>query len=157
MFCDEALEAVEPIAAGDLKPEGRIAEHLASCPNCAAALADAEQVDQLLRARSVPAPPVQFTSRTLTRIRRARWRSDQVLDFGFNAALLLVFAGAVGLVWTLMARTGLAAVATDVTDLFSSGFAALARQVFPSLPLYIAASALVGVALGVWWWAEAKR
>ena len=30
MFCDEALDAVEAIAAGDLTPDGRVAEHLTS-------------------------------------------------------------------------------------------------------------------------------
>src|ERR671938_624812 len=38
MFCDEALDAVEAIAGGELIPDGRIAHHLATCPNCAAAL-----------------------------------------------------------------------------------------------------------------------
>jgi hypothetical protein len=33
VFCDEALDAVEAIAAGDLTADGRIAEHLATCPN----------------------------------------------------------------------------------------------------------------------------
>ena len=38
MFCDEALDAVEAIAAGDMTVDGRIADHLATCPNCASAL-----------------------------------------------------------------------------------------------------------------------
>ena len=38
MFCDEALDAVEAIASGDLTPEGRVAEHFTSCRQCAAAL-----------------------------------------------------------------------------------------------------------------------
>jgi hypothetical protein len=38
MFCDEALDAVEAIAAGDVTPDGRVAEHLTTCQNCAAAL-----------------------------------------------------------------------------------------------------------------------
>ena len=28
MFCDEALDAVEAIAAGDLTPDGRVAEQV---------------------------------------------------------------------------------------------------------------------------------
>jgi len=38
MFCDEILELIEPIAAGDLAPDGRMSAHLASCAGCAAAL-----------------------------------------------------------------------------------------------------------------------
>ena len=87
MFCDEALDAVEAIAAGDLTPDGRVAEHLTTCPNCAAALVSARALERMLRVRSIPKPPAQFTTRTLARVRRARWRSEQFLDVGFNVAI----------------------------------------------------------------------
>ncbi|MCU1385619.1 MAG: hypothetical protein JWL71_4316, partial [Acidobacteria bacterium] len=107
MFCDEALDTVEAIAAGDLTPDGRVASHLATCPQCALALVRARQLEASLRQRAVPTPPAQFTSRTLARIRRARWRTDQFLDVGFNLAIgALVFAVFVG-VWMLLHRTGL--------------------------------------------------
>ena len=44
MFCDEALDAVEAIAAGELMPDGRVASHLATCSNCASALVSARQL-----------------------------------------------------------------------------------------------------------------
>jgi predicted anti-sigma-YlaC factor YlaD len=154
MFCDEALDAVEAIAAGDVTPEGRIAEHLASCPNCAAALVSARQLERLLRQRGVPAPSPQFTSRTLTRVRRARWRSDQFLDVGFNLTIILVVTAMFGGVWMLLHRSGLATVSGDAVNLFSSGLVVLIRRVAPSLPLYAGAAALVVSALGIWWWAE---
>ena len=72
MFCDEALDTVEAIAAGELSADGRVAAHLASCPNCALALEGARQVERSLRQRQVPSPPAQFTTRTLARVRRAR-------------------------------------------------------------------------------------
>jgi predicted anti-sigma-YlaC factor YlaD len=154
MFCDEALDAVEAIAAGDLTPDGRVAEHLASCPNCASALVSARQLERVLQRRGVPAPPSQFTARTLTRVRRARWRTDQFLDVGFNIAIILVVVAVVGGVWMLLNRTGLAAVSTDAVDLFGSAFVTLVRRVAPSLPLYAGAAALLVSALGIWWWAE---
>jgi len=154
MFCDEALESVEAIAAGELTPDGRIGAHLASCPNCASALEAARTLERLLRDRPVPAPPPQFTARTLTRVRRARWRSEQFLDAGFNLVILLVVAAIVGAIWLLLHRSGLSAVGTDAVDLFSSGFVAVVRRVAPSLPLYAGATALLVTALGIWWWAE---
>lgn len=154
MFCDEALDTVEAIAAGDLTPDGRVASHLATCPNCALALVRARQLEASLRQRAVPAAPAQFTTRTLARIRRARWRNDQFLDVGFNVAIgVLVFA-VFGGIWMLLHRSGLAAVSGDAVNVFGSGFVALARRAAPALPLYVGAAALLVSALGIWWWAE---
>ena len=154
MFCDEALDTVEAIAAGELQPDGRVAAHLASCPNCAKALVDARQLEASLRRRAAPAAPAQFTSRTLAKIRRAKWRSDQFLDLGFNIAILLVVVSVLGGVWMLLHRTGLASVSGDAVNVVGGGFVALARRVAPSLPLYAGALALLVSALGIWWWAE---
>lgn len=154
MFCDEALDAVEAIAGGDLTADGRIAEHLATCPNCASALVRARQLERVLQRRGVPQPPSQFTARTLARVRRARWRSDQFLDVGFNLAVILIVVAVFGGVWMLLNRSGLVAVSTDAVDLFGSAFATLVRRVAPSLPLYAGAAALLASALGLWWWAE---
>jgi hypothetical protein len=154
MFCDEALDSVEAIAAGDVKPEGRIAEHLATCADCGAALESARQVDRLLRERPVPAAPTQFTARTIGRVRRARWRSEQVVDAGFNVAIALIIAGVAVAIWMFAHRTGLAVVTTDAVGLFAGSLGAVAQRVGPSLPLYAGATALVATALGIWWWAE---
>ena len=154
MFCDETLDAIEAIAAGELTPEGRVALHLTSCRNCAAALESARRLDKMLAARPVPKPPQQFTIRTMTRIRRARWRSDQFLDVGFNVAVALVVLGIMGSGWLLLDRSGLTAVSGDLIDLIESVGMALAQRVAPSLPVYAAAAALVVTALGIWWWAE---
>jgi predicted anti-sigma-YlaC factor YlaD len=154
MFCDEALETVEAVAAGEFLPEGRIADHLATCPNCAAALDSARRLERLLQARAAPRPPAHFTARTLTRIRRARWRSEQFLDIGFNVAIAAIVAAVVGGIWMLLNRSGLAAVSSDVVALFETGVITLAHRAAPSVPLYAGASALVVTALGLWWWAE---
>ncbi|HEX3646083.1 MAG TPA: hypothetical protein VHT95_10775 [Vicinamibacterales bacterium] len=154
MFCDEALDTVEAIAAGDLTADGRVAAHLASCPNCALALEDARRLEASLRRRAAPAAPAEFTSRTLARIRRARWRSDQFLDVGFNVAIGLVVVSVLAGVWMLLHRTGLVSVSGDAVNVFGSGFVALARRVAPALPLYVGAAALLVSALGIWWWAE---
>ena len=108
----------------------------------------------MLADRPVPKPPQQFTIRTMTRIRRARWRSDQFLDVGFNVAIALVVIGIIGSGWLLLDRSGLTAVSGDLVNLIESGGMALAQRVAPSLPVYAAAAALVVTALGIWWWAE---
>jgi anti-sigma factor RsiW len=154
MFCDEALDAVEAIAAEDVAPEGRVAAHLASCPNCAAALESARALERRLQRRAVPAAPAQFTSRTLARVRRARWRSDQFLDVGFNVAIAVVVVAVVAGIWLVLHRTGLAAVSNDAVDIFGSVLVTFARRVGPSLPLYAGATAVLATALGIWWWAE---
>lgn len=154
MFCDEVLDRVEAIAAGEVMPEGRVAEHLASCAGCAAALESARRLERLLRDRPAPAAPAQFTTRTLSRVRRARWRTEQFLDAGFNLAIALIVAGVIAAIWMLAHRTGLAAVSNDAVELMASGLGAFARRFGPSLPLYAGAMALVATALGIWWWAE---
>ena len=154
MFCDEALDAVEAIAGGELIPDGRIAHHLATCPNCAAALDTAKKLEQMLQTRPVPRPSAQFTARTLTRVRRARWHSEQMFDAGFNVAVVLVVVAVFGGIWMLLHQSGLASVSGDAVELFGTGVATLARRVAPSLPLYAGATALLVTALGLWWWAE---
>jgi anti-sigma factor RsiW len=154
MFCDQIVELLEPIAAGDLEPDEGVKRHLASCPHCAEALASARRVDHLLRTRGVPAPPAQFTSRTLARIRRDRWRREQFLDAGFNVATVTVIGGIVLAVWMIMDRSGLSAISGDIVDLLSSEVVTVARQMAPSVTLYASATALIATALAVWWWAE---
>jgi predicted anti-sigma-YlaC factor YlaD len=154
MFCDETLDAVEAIAAGELTPEGRIAQHLRSCRQCAAALESARRLEKMLQARPVPRPPQQFTNRTMARIRRARWRSDQFLDAGFNMAVALITVGVIAAVWLVVDRSGVTAVSSDLVTLIEGGAVTLAHRVAPAISLYVAAAALVLTALTIWWWAE---
>ena len=154
MFCDETLDAVEAIAAGEVTPEGRIAQHLQSCRQCAAALESARRLETMLQARPVPRPPQQFTNRTMARIRRARWRNDQFVDVAFNLAVTLVTLGVIATVWLLVDRSGVTAVSSDLLTLIEGGAVTLARRIAPAISLYVAAAALVLSALTIWWWAE---
>jgi anti-sigma factor RsiW len=154
MFCDEALDSIEAIAAGDVVPDGRVASHLGSCPNCAATLAHARTVEQLLQRRTAPRAPAQFTTRTLTRVRRARWRNEQFVDLSFNAAIGLVVLSIVVGIWMLLERSGLTSIGHEALGLIQGGLVLIAQRVGPLLPLYIGAAALLGLALVLWWWAE---
>ncbi len=154
MYCDEALDAVEAVAAGELVLDGRLAEHYGSCPNCAAALGRARDLERLLQQRAVPRVPAQFTSRTMTRVRGARWRNEQFLDMGFNIAMAVVVLAVIAGAWMALNRTGLTAVSNEAIDLVSRGLVLVAQRIGPSLPLYLGATAILATALGIWWWAE---
>jgi len=154
MFCDEALDSVEAVAAGELTADGRLADHYATCPNCASALETARSLERMLKLRAAPPAPAQFTTRTLARVRRARWRSEQFVDFAFNVeiggVLLAILFGA----WLLLKRSGMAAVGNDAVDMFARGLVTFAQRIGPSVPLYGGATALLLTALAIWWWAE---
>src|SRR5262245_17932253 len=154
MYCDEALNAVEAVAAGELTPDGRLSEHYVSCPNCATALESARTLERLLQRRALPQVPPQFTSRLMTRVRRVRWRSEQFLDLGFNIAMGIIVVAVIVGAWMALNRSGLTAVSNEAIDLFSRGLIIVAQRVGPSLPLYLGATAILATALGIWWWAE---
>ena len=152
--CDEVLDLVEPIATGELTPDLRVAAHLSACPACAAAVDGARRLEQLLQARPVPAPPAQFTSRTMALVRRQRWQNERFLDAGFNVALGLAAVAIAGAALILVNRAGLVSLGDDSVGVLNAGLVSLARRVAPSVPLYAGATALLVTALGIWWWAE---
>jgi anti-sigma factor RsiW len=155
MTCDGVLNSIELIAAGELKPHDGMAAHLATCASCASALEAARRLDALLRQRPIATPPAQFTSRTMARIRRARWRNEQMIDWSFNAALTLVAVAVAAGIWIVVSRSGLTfAAGNDALQLLGAEMRAFFQRVSPSLPIYALATALLVTALGIWWWAE---
>jgi anti-sigma factor RsiW len=154
MTCDDVQNAIELIAADEMTPDAGMASHLATCRSCAAALEAARRVDALLRQRPIPAPPAQFTARTMASIRRARWRNEQMIDWGFNAALALVGVAIAIAIWLVVSRSGFTFVGNDAMQLFGAGMRTFLQRVTPSLPIYALATMLLITALGIWWWAE---
>ena len=154
MFCDEVLELIESIAGDDLRPDERTAAHLASCSRLRGRPREARQIDRLLKERPRPKPSSQFTSRIMGRLRRDRWRREQFLDRGFNVAIGLVALAVVMVFWLLISLTGMGDLGRDAIEMLNAATADVASRVAPSLPLYLGAAALVGTALGLWWWAE---
>ena len=154
MTCDGVLNAIEPIAAGELTPDDRMATHLTTCASCASALEAARRLETLLRQRPAAPPPAQFTSRTMARIRRERWRNEQMIDWSFNAALALVAMAVAAGIWVVVRRSGLTFASNDAQQLLDTGMRAFIQRVSPSLPVYALATAMLVTALGIWWWAE---
>lgn len=156
MLCKDALELVEPLAAGDIQPSDAARAHFESCPRCAGALASARRVDMLLKAVDVPAAPPAFTPSVLQRIRRERWRSEQHVDRLFNVAIVVavfVVVAGIAAMLNLQALFGVTATAWSVTK---TGLRDIVRDAAPTLATYVAAGGLLGSAVVMWWWAERR-
>jgi predicted anti-sigma-YlaC factor YlaD len=154
MFCDEVLERVDGVAAGEAPLDERLSSHLSTCAGCAAALAQAARLQRLLATRAVPRPPPHFAARTLTRIRRERWRREQYFDTAFNISLGVALLAVAGAVWMIVDRSGFVSVAGGSWSILARQFFDFTERAAPSIELYAAAAALIGAVLGLWWWAE---
>jgi hypothetical protein len=90
----------------------------------------------------------------MRRVRRERWRTEQYLDLGFNAAIVVSVAAIIGGIWLALNVTGLAAVTSGTVAVFSTGLHELLQRAAPKLPVYVGAAMLMLAAFAVWWWAE---
>jgi anti-sigma factor RsiW len=154
MTCDALLDTIELIAAGEHSPDAATAAHLAACASCASALAAARRLEALLMERAAVAPPAQFTARTMATIRRAKWRNEQMIDWGFNAVLIAAALAVAMGIWVVASQSGFAFAGSDARELLAASVRSFVQRVTPSLPIYALATALLATALGIWWWAE---
>ena len=154
MTCKEALELVEPIAAADIAVDAIARAHFETCPRCAAVLASARRVEMMLAGREVPLAPPGFTPAVMQRLRRERWRSEQRVDYLFNAAIAVALLLIAGGIFALMNISGVMAAAGGTWTAVASLGEQLARTAAPTLDTYVAAILLLLSALGMWWWAE---
>jgi hypothetical protein len=151
--CDLAGAHIEAAAMGEPVPAA-MADHISRCARCATRLDLARRIDALLRTREVAAPPATFTTTVLARVRQERWRTEQVVDFGFNiavaAGLVLILSGLLGFAWQLGALPGVDQAIALVTE----GLTLVARRAGADMRLLMMGMLLVTTAVGVWWWAE---
>jgi hypothetical protein len=154
MTCSEARELIDPIASGDLESDPfRI--HVAGCPACAGALAQAERIERALAALPAFPPPPRFSQAVRARVRRERWRYEERVDRAFNltiaVGLVAVAAAVLGLLnITSLARMLFVAVET-VTEATRQPAPQAGSLVTVGLP-----ALLIAVAVAVWWWAERR-
>lgn len=153
-WCDDLEPLVEALADGSLEPSPEHVAHLESCVVCRDRLERARGIHALLAAREIPAVPASFTTNVMAQIRHQRWKGEQVVDLGFNLAIaagvLLILGGAIGLAWS----AGLLIFGVDAGGLLAGVANQWLDRSFQQLQTIVMATALLTMALGLWWWAE---
>lgn len=156
MDCDALDHRLEALA-DDLAPDAGEAAHLRTCARCRARLRLARSMERVLQARELPEPPAGFTSAVMGRVHRERWRSEQLVDAGFNiavaAGLGLIVAGLTALAWSLDWFSIDPEAVRIVADAAGEWLARVGEQ----LQMVAIAAALLTSALGLWWWVEGEQ
>jgi hypothetical protein len=152
--CEQLEPLIEAIADGSHQPDAAARAHLDTCAVCAARLDTARAIDSLLSLREAAAPSPTFTNTVMARIGQERWKTERVIDLGFNLAIasgvLVIAAGAAGLAWSL----GFLSVAIDLDAVWSALGSDVAGRVMSQAQTIGLAAMLLTMALGLWWWAE---
>lgn len=155
MNCLDLDPLVESIADGTITLSQDARQHLEACPACRQRLSEAQAIEQLLATREVMLPPPSFTAAVMARVGHDRWRTEQVVDIGFNlaiaAGILFVLAGAVGLAWAI----GTLSFTIDADELLRVAADAFAPRLMSQIQAVALAAALLTTALALWWWTEA--
>lgn len=76
MTCQDVLNRIEALAAGDEAATPEVRAHLEGCLSCAAALATARHIEDALASRPAPPAPARFTTAVVARVHQERWRSE---------------------------------------------------------------------------------
>lgn len=151
---DHLETLLEAIADGSHRPDAAEDQHLASCVECADGLARARAIESWLASREPLAPSASFTNAVMARVGQERWRTERVLDLGFNLAIaagILVFlAAAAGLAWSL----GFVTVMINLDALWQVVGAELTGRLMTQLQTIVMAAVILTMTLVLWWWAE---
>ena len=154
MRCDHLDPLIESIADGSYEPGAEDAEHLAGCAVCASRLSSARTIDSLLGMREMAVPSSSFTGSVMARVGQERWKTERVVDLGFNLAIaagvLVILAAGSGLAWSL----GLVTVTIDLDAMWLAFGADVAGRVLSQVQTIAMAAVLLTMTLVLWWWAE---
>ena len=154
MHCDHLEPLIEAIADGSYEPGAEHAQHLASCGVCTARLLRARAIENLLSMREVPTPSSAFTGAVMARVGQERWKTERVVDLGFNlaiaAGILVIVAAGAGFAWSL----GLVNVTINLEAIWQSFGADVAGRVLSQVQTIAMAAVLLTMTLVLWWWAE---
>ena len=90
----------------------------------------------------------------MARLRRERWRAEQVVDLGFNLAVgigvVLIIGGFAGLAWS----AGLISLVRDIAPGVFGATRAAATRMTADVHVMTVAMLLISMAAALWWWAE---
>ena len=154
MPCNHLEPLIEAIADGSYEPGAEDAQHLASCALCSSRLARARAIESLLGMREIAAPSSSFTGAVMARVGQERWKTERVVDLGFNLAIaagvLVILAAGGGLAWSL----GLVSVTIDLDAIWQAFGADVTGRVLSQMQTIAMAAVLLTMTLGLWWWAE---
>jgi hypothetical protein len=154
VHCDHLEPLIEAIADGSHELTGDDARHLASCAVCTARLARARAIEGLLAMREAAAPSSSFTGAVMARVGQERWKTERVVDLGFNlaiaAGILFILAGAAGVAWSL----GFLNITIDLEAIWQAIGSDLTGRVLSQVQTIAMSAALLTMALVLWWWAE---
>ena len=155
MRCNELEPLIEAIADATIEPSPEDGAHLSSCPICSARLAEARRIEQWLSARDMPQPAPAFTAAVMARIGEEKWKTERVVDIGFNvfiaAGVLVIIAFGAGLAWSL----GFFTITVDTEALMRAAVSQVEGRVINQLQTTAIAAVVLTMALVLWWWAEA--
>jgi anti-sigma factor RsiW len=153
--CDQLEPLIEAIADGTLEPAPEDRAHLETCARCSARLDQARGIEQWLAAREVPLPSPSFTAAVMARIGHEQWKTERVVDIGFNlaiaAAVLVIMLGAAGAAWSL----GFVTITIDSATLMRAAISEVEGRVLNQVQSVFVAAVVLTMALVLWWWAEA--
>ncbi len=142
------------VASGEEPASDAFRVHVEGCIRCAAALATARRIHEVLEARPAPDAPPRFTAAVLARVRTERWRSEQQVDRLFNVALVIGVLAVVGGLVALFNLGGVIGAVGGATEVLGRIVRESSRQAAPALSTYLAAAGLLTVTLVAWWLAE---
>ena len=153
--CDELEPLTEAIADGSHALTADEAAHVASCARCAARLERARLIEGLLGVREIAAPPASFTAAVMARVGHEKWKTERVIDLGFNLAMFagvaIILAGAGGLAWSL----GFVNLSVDLSAAWRALDTDVTGRVLSQVQTIAMSAVLLTMALVLWWWAEA--
>ena len=154
MRCDELEALIEAMADGTIDPSADDRAHLSSCAVCTARLAEARRIEQWLAARELPQPGPAFTASVIARIGQEQWKTERVVDIGFNLAIaagvLVILIGGAGLAMSL----GFFTVRIDTDVLWRAAASQIEGRVISEVQTVVIAAVMLTMALALWWWAE---